>query len=96
MQLKWFRTIDQRNALYGQFKYQIRPSRVGLNTLELRRWCESKWGPQIQWVDTDYGAMTRQDNIHYKFTKRQRGAPTLIYLKDEAEALMFSLSWSPK
>ena len=93
MNLKWFRRIDQRNSLYGIFKYQVRPSRNSLNTNDVRRWCQERWGPEREYIWVN-GITVRKDNHHYKFTKRQRGAPTLLYLRDEQEALMFSLTWA--
>ena len=87
------RKIDSRNALYGQFKWQIR-----LNTerfLDVRDWCQQTWGPTVEYIwFGEYGV--KRNCIYWYFnteyTNRKKDT-AVIYLRDDPELGLFQLKW---
>lgn len=90
--LKGMRVIDSRNMLFGEFKYQVRPGRLGIDSRKLRQWCYDRWGPRDDWTQSDSGAFVRVPNTRYRIAKGENRT-TLLYLKSDDEAVLFSLVW---
>lgn len=96
MTLKSFRKIDRRNLLYGKYTYQVRPGRMrDTNFWTIEKWCEEKWGPASTWVFSG-GRGWKQHNVHWRIDYLTGRRTPLIYLKGDAEAMMFSLVWADK
>lgn len=94
---KIIRKIDKRNALFGKYIYQVKP---GIMTTggAVRKWCREKWGPPIQWVElkvteTSWRCWNEQ-NPRWTEVKRPGFSSPFIYIRDEADAIMFGLVWA--
>lgn len=97
---KIVRVIDRRNALYGRYKYQVKPGAIIGGAAEPRKWCREKWGPPIQWVEHKISETSWQcwneKNPRWTEVKRPGFSAPFIYIRDEADAIMFGLVWSTK
>lgn len=94
---KVVRTIDRRNALYGAYKYQVKPGSMP-NGKDARKWCREKWGPPVQWVEQKVSETSwrcwNERNPRWCEVKRPGYSTPFIYIRDEADAVMFGLVWS--
>lgn len=92
--LKTFRKIDKRNLLYGSYTYQVRPGRMrDTDYWQVRNWCENKWGPPEAWKHQG-NLSWREYNFHWRVVHPGGRKTPLIYLKGEAEAMLFGLVWA--
>ena len=93
---KVLRKIDRRNALYGTYKYQIKPGSMK-NGRDARKWCRETWGTPRIWVEHSNGngscSMWSQNNPRWTEVKRPGYTMPFIYIRDDADATMFSLRW---
>jgi len=89
---KIVRKIDSRNALFGKYMYQIKPGSM-LKGKDARKWCRDQWGPSHQWVNTGYTCW-QEKNPRWTEVKRPGFSSPFIYIRDEADAVMFGLVWA--
>jgi hypothetical protein len=94
---KVVRTIDRRNALFGAYKYQVKPGSMP-NTQKVRNWCREKWGTPRIWVEEPVGNGSfrcySDRNPRWTEIKRPGFSTPFIYIRDEADAVMFGLVWA--
>lgn len=94
---KVVRTIDRRNALYGAYKYQVKPGSMP-NGRQARAWCREKWGTPRIWVEVSNGNGSfncwSESNPRWTEVKRPGYSTPFIYIRDEADAVMFGLVWA--
>lgn len=94
---KIVRTIDRRNALFGKYKYQVKPGSM-TNGREARQWCRDKWGPPILWVEHKLTETSwtcwNERNPRWTEVKRPGYSSPFIYIRDDADATMFGLIWA--
>ena len=97
---KIIRKIDRRNALYGEYKYQVRPGSIVGGSREPRNWCREKWGNPRIWVEESVGngafRCWSDRNPRWTEVKRPGWSTPFIYIRDEADAIMFGLVWAGK
>jgi len=91
MSTNFLREIDQRNALYGQYKYQVRVSRMKETSFKVRDWCSKTFGPEAVWVE---GCNFQDYNPQWRVQRRTRWGAPYIYLATDAEAMLFNLRWA--
>ena len=99
---KLLRTIDRRNMLYGQYKYQVRITRIPGSNIEVRgkvrKWLRDQWGDPTLWVTVPINETSSshysQRNPRWTEVRQGRFQSPLIYIRDEADAMMFSLRWA--
>ena len=94
---KIVRKIDRRNALYGQYKYQVKPGAIVGGAREPRNWCREKWGNPRIWVE--YNNLFGRNEPNPRWTEVKRPgyySSPFIYIRDEADAVMFGLAWAGK
>ena len=95
---KLVRAIDRRNALFGTYKYQVRPGSIVGGASAPRKWCREKWGNPRVWVEDPIGngkfSCYNDRNPRWTEVKRPGWSSPFIYIRDEADAVMFSLVWS--
>lgn len=91
---KILREIDSRNALYGNYKYQVRLGRMQASHWDVETWCRNRWGSELEWQSTGFGRGGYQSrNFHWRTVRNGRKSP-LLYLKGDAEATLFSMVWA--
>ena len=92
---KILREIDSRNALYGNYKYQVRMGRMpNTSHYDVEDWCRKQWGSELEWQTIGFGRGGYQSrNFHWRIVRNGRKTP-LLYLKGDAEATLFGLCWS--
>ena len=88
MSANFLREIDQRNALYGQYKYQVRTSRMKDPAFKIKDWCSKTFGPEAD------GISFRSYNPQWRTQRRTRWGSPYIYLASDAEATLFNLRWA--
>lgn len=93
---KIIRKIDRRNALFGQYKYQVKPGAMVGGSSEPRKWCREKWGNPRVWVDYNNLVGRNEPNPRWTEVKRPGWSSPFIYIRDEADAVMFGLAWAGK
>lgn len=94
---KIVRKIDRRNALFGKYTYQIKSGSI-VNGREARKWCRDQWGTPTQWVEqkiteTSWACWSER-NPRWCEIKRPGFSMPFIYIRDEADAIMFGLVWA--
>lgn len=98
--MKFIRLIDRRNALFGTYKYQIRPGMMTGGAREIRQWCREKWGSPTIWVEKPMGPgycqCWNERNPRWTEVKRPGWSTPFIYIRDEADAVMLGLVWAGK
>lgn len=96
--MKVVRKIDRRNALYGKYTYQVRPGSIAGGARAPRQWCREKWGSPTIWVEQEVGEgivrCWHERNPRWTEVKRAGWSSPFIYIRDEADAVMFGLVWS--
>lgn len=94
---KIVREIDRRNALYGEYKYQVKPGSM-TNGGAVRKWCRDKWGTPRIWVEVPNGNGSvncyNDRNPRWTEVKRPGYSTPFIYIRDEADAVMLGLVWA--
>ena len=97
---KIVRKIDRRNALFGEYKYQVRPGAIVGGSREPRNWCREKWGNPRIWIEEPVGngavRCWSDRNPRWTEVKRPGWSSPFIYIRDEADAVMFGLVWAGK
>lgn len=93
--------LDKRNKGHEHFKYFVRTSILkGPNYHEIREWCWQTWGSSkelIDWVNDD--ALSKGVDPKPLFCQNQHWTwqndeyYRRIYLKGDAELMMFKLKW---
>lgn len=91
---KKVRVIDQRNLLYGRYKYQVKLGRFQAKTWDILVWCEEQWGPRYLWNHAWDNHMYRTDNPRWHTKKRTSRSTPDLYIANESDAMMFSLRWA--
>ena len=97
---KIVRTIDRRNALFGAYKYQVRRGAIVGGSSAPRKWCREKWGNPRVWVEDPIGngkfSCYNDRNPRWTEVKRPGFSSPFIYIRDDADAVMFGLFWAGK
>jgi len=87
------RTIDQRNAMYGQYKYQVQNKNIKEEAWLVREWCKQAFGAERDWVISNEECF--QDyNPKWRMRWRTQRSKPVIYLATDAEATLFNLRWA--
>ena len=94
---KIVRAIDRRNVLYGTYKYQVKPGSM-VNGGAARKWCRDKWGSPRLWIEKEVSkgvfSCWSDRNPRWTEVKRPGYSTPFIYIRDEADAVMFGLVWA--
>lgn len=97
---KIVREIDNRNALYGTYKYQVKVGQIVGGARGPREWCREKWGSPRIWVEEPIGngafSCWSDRNPRWTEVKRPGYSAPFIYIRDEVDAVMFGLVWAGK
>ena len=96
--MKFIRKIDRRNGLFGAYMYQVRPGSVPGGAAAVRKWCREKWGSPRLWIEHPIGNGSfrcwSEQNPRWTEVKRPGWGTPFIYIRDEADAVMFGLVWA--
>jgi len=98
-----YRTIDRRNPLHGEYKYQLRMNNICENVIRTRNmtpnylqaaadvmnWIKETYGNEFVFI-TNEGS---KHNEHYRYVRKRYGS-NLLYLKDSDVLSYFLLKWS--